>query len=86
MENTFAFLSAALPWIAMALLLAIFFVRETGRKKDQEKQMDYGSEGRGFGRVSWSRNFDSHSHQCRHWYDGRDGTGASHRIGDKEKG
>ena len=39
MENTFAFLSAALPWIAMALLLAIFSVRETGRKKDQEKQM-----------------------------------------------
>lgn len=37
MENTFAFLSAALPWIAMALLLAIFSVRETGRKKDQEK-------------------------------------------------
>ena len=72
MENTFAFLSAALPWIAMALLLAIFSVRETGRKKDQEKQMDYGSEGMALG--VW------------HWYDGRDGTGASHRIGDKEKG
>ena len=49
MENTFAFLSAALPWIAMALLLAIFSVRETGRKKDQEKQMDYGSEGMALG-------------------------------------
>ena len=49
MENTFAFLSAALPWIAMALLLAIFSVRETGRKNDQEKQMDYGSEGMALG-------------------------------------
>ena len=49
MENIVDFLSAALPWIAMALLLAIFFARETGGKRNQEKQVDYGSEGMALG-------------------------------------
>ena len=45
MENTFAFMSAALPWIAMGLLLAIFFARAANGKKKEEKTDDYGSEG-----------------------------------------
>ena len=45
MENIVDFLSTALPWIAMALLLAFFAVRESGTKKKQEKQGEYGTEG-----------------------------------------
>ena len=40
MENTFAFMSAALPWIAMGLLLAIFFARAAHGKKKEEKKED----------------------------------------------
>ena len=49
MENIVDFLSTALPWIAMALLLAIFAVRESGTKKKQEKQGEYGTEGMALG-------------------------------------
>ena len=45
MENTFDFMSAALPWIAMGLLLAIFFGRAAHMKKKDEKKEDCGSEG-----------------------------------------
>ena len=37
MENLFVFLSAALPWIAMGLLLAIFFARAAHMKLKDEK-------------------------------------------------
>ena len=49
MENTFAFMSAALPWIAMGLLLAIFFARAAHGKKKEEKKEDYSSEGMALG-------------------------------------
>ena len=49
MKNILDFLSAALPWIAMALLLAIFFARESGGKRDRDKQAEYGSEGMALG-------------------------------------
>ena len=49
MDKTYEFLRAALPWIAMGLLLAIFFARATYGKKDKEKQEDYGSEGMSLG-------------------------------------
>ena len=49
MENTFAFMSAALPWIAMGLLLAIFFARAAHGKKKGEKKEDYSSEGMALG-------------------------------------
>ena len=49
MENTFAFMSAALPWIAMGLLLAIFFARAAAGKKNTEKKEDYRSEGMALG-------------------------------------
>ena len=45
MENVFAFLRAALPWIAVGLLLAVFFARGTGKKKKEEQTGDYGTEG-----------------------------------------
>ena len=45
MENVFAFLRAALPWIAVGLLLAVFFARGTGKKKKEEQTGDYGAEG-----------------------------------------
>ena len=39
MENVFDFLRAALPWIVMGLLLAVFAARSAGRKK-KEKEID----------------------------------------------
>ena len=49
MENTFDFMSAAMPWIAMGLLLAIFFVRAAHGKKKKEKKEDHSSEGMALG-------------------------------------
>lgn len=39
MDAVFDFLRAALPWIAVGLLLAVFFARSAGKKK-KEKQND----------------------------------------------
>ncbi len=49
MRDIFEFLNAALPWIAMGLLLAIFFVSVTRRKKDKNRNEDYASEGMSIG-------------------------------------
>ena len=49
MDKTYEFLSAALPWIAIGLLLAIFFARAAHGKKEKEKKEDYGSEGMALG-------------------------------------
>ena len=45
MENVFDFLRAALPWIIMGLLLAVYFARCAGKKKKEEQTGDYGAEG-----------------------------------------
>ena len=47
MENFFAFAKAALPWVAMGLLLAVFCARGAGKKKSgkEEKTENYGTEG-----------------------------------------
>ena len=46
MENVFDFVRAAAPWVAMGLLLAIFAVRNTAKKKkNQGQDGDYGTEG-----------------------------------------
>ena len=49
MNNILDFLSAALPWLVMGTVLAVFFAREAKRKKGtkdhQKKKDDYGSEG-----------------------------------------
>ena len=47
MENYFAFAKAALPWVAMGLLLAVFCARGAGKKKSgkEEKTENYGTEG-----------------------------------------
>lgn len=45
MEDVFAFLRAALPWIAIGLLLAVFFARAAYEKTKNEKRGDYGTEG-----------------------------------------
>lgn len=49
MRDIFEFFSVAMPWIAMGLLLAIFFIRETRRKKDNDRNEDYASEGMSIG-------------------------------------
>ena len=49
MENIFDFMSASLPWVAMGLLLAIFFVRAAHMKKKDEKKEDLASEGMALG-------------------------------------
>ena len=47
MENFFAFAKAALPWVAVGLLLAVFCARGAGKKKNgkEEKTENYGTEG-----------------------------------------
>lgn len=47
MENFFAFAKAALPWVAVGLLIAVFCARGAGKKKSgkEEKTENYGTEG-----------------------------------------
>ena len=45
MEAVFDFIRAALPWIAVGLLLAVFFARSAKKKKKEEQSDDYGTEG-----------------------------------------
>ena len=45
METVFDFLRAALPWIAIGLLLAVFFARSAGKKKKEKEIDNYGTEG-----------------------------------------
>lgn len=49
MKDVIDFLSAALPWLCMGLLLAVFFARSSQKKKDNEKKDNYGTEGMCFG-------------------------------------
>ena len=45
MKAVFDFFRAALPWIIMGLLLAVYFARCAGKKKKEEQTGDYGAEG-----------------------------------------
>ena len=45
MDAVFDFLQAALPWIAVGLLLAVFFARSAGKKKKEKQNDNYGTEG-----------------------------------------
>lgn len=38
LDAVYAFLRAALPWIAMGLALAIFFAKAAGRKKQGKSE------------------------------------------------
>ena len=51
MENFFAFAKAALPWVAVGLLLAVFCARGAGKKKSGKEEMTekYGTEGMALG-------------------------------------
>ena len=57
MQNVMDFFSAALPWICIGLLLAVFFVRTDRAKKKsaeaeengEKKKADYGTEGLALG-------------------------------------
>ena len=42
-------MSAALPWIVLGLLLAVFFARAAHGKKKEAKKEDHGSEGMALG-------------------------------------
>ena len=66
MEDVFDFLWAALPWIAVGLLLAVFFARSAKKKKAEEQTGDYGTEGMCY--VPWHRNRNLTWEQHRHWY------------------
>ena len=53
MDSILDFFRAASPWVAMGLLLAIFFVRSAVKKKKDKKQDgDYGTEGMCLGMCS----------------------------------
>ena len=45
MEAIIDFIRAALPWVAMGLLLAVFAARSAGRKKKEKEIDNYGTEG-----------------------------------------
>ena len=45
MDAVFDFLRAALPWIAVGLLLAMLFARGAKEKMKESKAGDYGTEG-----------------------------------------
>ena len=45
MEVIIDFIRAALPWVAMGLLLAVFAARGAGRKKKEKEINNYGTEG-----------------------------------------
>ena len=49
MNSFFEFMRAALPWIALGLLLAVLFGRGIKRKKDKDKRENYTSEGMSLG-------------------------------------
>ena len=45
MENILDFIMAALPWLAIGLLLTIFCARSAGRKNNENHKDNYGTEG-----------------------------------------
>lgn len=45
MENVLDFLRAAMPWVAMGLLLAAFAARSAKKKTDEDQTDNYGTEG-----------------------------------------
>ena len=45
MENVLDFLRAAMPWVAMGLLLAVFAARSAKKKTDEDQTDNYGTEG-----------------------------------------
>ena len=45
MEAVLDFLRAALPWIVMGLLLAVFFASSAGKEKKEETPDNYGTTG-----------------------------------------
>ena len=45
MEAIIDFIRAALPWVAMGLLLAVFAAKSAGRKKKEKEIDNYGTEG-----------------------------------------
>ena len=49
MREVIDFLSAALPWICIGLLLAIFFAQSARKKRDNKKKENYGTEGMALG-------------------------------------
>lgn len=49
MKDIMDFLSAALPWICIGLLLAIFFAKSRRKKKDDKKKENYSTEGMSLG-------------------------------------
>lgn len=49
MKNVMDFLSAALPWICIGLLLAIFFAQSAQRKKRNKSNENYSTEGLALG-------------------------------------
>ena len=49
MEGFKEFMNAALPWISLGLLLAVFSVRSAGRREGMGKHDDYGSGGMALG-------------------------------------
>lgn len=45
MENVLDFLRAAMPWVAMGLLLAVFAASSAKKKTDEDQTDNYGTEG-----------------------------------------
>ena len=54
MENVLVFIHAALPWITIGLLLAVFFAREAHKEEESETNDNYGAEGMCLGMCAGS--------------------------------
>ena len=49
MSSIYMFAGAAMPWTALGLLLAVFCIEASSRKRAQTKKDDYSSEGMSIG-------------------------------------
>ena len=49
MKSFIDFMSAALPWLCMGLLLALFFARNAHKEKDNKQKENYSTEGMALG-------------------------------------
>lgn len=53
-QNVLDFIHAALPWMTIGLLLAVFFARSASRKEEKGERADYSIEGMCIGMCAGS--------------------------------
>lgn len=69
MNDVKDFFTAALPWICMGLLLAIFFAKSSRKKKGKESKENYGTEGMALGMCFGTAIVGVDAHKPEHMLD-----------------